>query len=82
MKNTGKTIVNGREITSLPQLFQLFDIKNESTFRYWLAKKDWNKDAVKSRLHQQGRKSELEDDEKDDLKKFDKFNYSNKQVYL
>jgi hypothetical protein len=70
LQNSGRAFINGQQITSISRFVQLLDIKRESTLRHWVKIQDWSKEAIKSRLHNRGRKSELEPEEIEDLKRF------------
>ena len=69
LKLTNKAVVKGVEISSISQLLQLFDIKNHSTLRHQLKQKYQTKEVVKKRLHNRGKKAELDREEQEDLKR-------------
>lgn len=66
LQETGSCVVFGQEITTVKELCQLLDIKNESTVRTW-AVKDWSKKAVKECLSHRGAKFKLSEDQKKKL---------------
>jgi len=66
LEEKGSLIYKNVEITSLRQLAQILDIKNESTLRSWKGK-NWELEEVKKHLQTHGCPSKLHDDQKAEL---------------
>jgi hypothetical protein len=65
--STGKAILKGKEITAVLEILSLLDVKNESTLRGWAKIGTWNRESVKKRFSNRGRKKKLEENEEAEL---------------